>query len=214
MLYWRNYLRTTVQKKRASVRRKRKVAITREAIVEAASRAFARRGFASATMREIAKEAGYTAPALYVYFRSKQEILRALVETLLADVMKSFEVPPVSHASFRQNVELLVGQQLAMADRKRDSFALVFPLRAFLDEAHPSRPRETVFLSYCSRLTAWMEVNGAGILAHPEDAAFALAGILYTFFIRWLESTKPRPLPEFTGRIVDLFLNGALGGSR
>lgn len=164
-------------------------------------------------MREIAKEAGYTAPALYAYFRSKQEILRALVETLLADVMTSFEVPPVSHVSFRQNLELLVGQQLALADRKRDSFALVFPLRAFLDEGHPSRG-ESVFLSYCSRLTEWMKVNGSGILASPEDAAFALAGILYTFFIRWLESSRPRPLQEFTGTIVNLFLNGAIGGSR
>jgi AcrR family transcriptional regulator len=44
-----------------------------------ASRAFGERGFAAATMREIAEGAGLHPTSLYYYFRSKEEILEAIV---------------------------------------------------------------------------------------------------------------------------------------
>jgi AcrR family transcriptional regulator len=47
----------------------------REAFAEAAFRTIARRGLAGATVREVAKEAGFTTGALVHYFQSKDDLL-------------------------------------------------------------------------------------------------------------------------------------------
>jgi AcrR family transcriptional regulator len=51
-----------------------------DAITGAATRVFAEKGFARATMQDIATEAGLSAGAIYRYFRSKEEIIEAMGE--------------------------------------------------------------------------------------------------------------------------------------
>ena len=52
----------------------------RESILDAAARLFARKGVNSATMSDIAAEAGLSAGAIYRYFGSKDELLRAVFD--------------------------------------------------------------------------------------------------------------------------------------
>jgi len=75
------------------LRQQRQLAMsdTRRAhVLDAARRVFAERGVDGASIREIAREAGYTAGALYSYFDSKEAIYAALVaeslERLQAEV--------------------------------------------------------------------------------------------------------------------------------
>lgn len=58
----------------------------RRQILDAAARCFARRGFAVTTVREIYEEAGLSAGSVYVYFRSKDEIVEELVRELLGQM--------------------------------------------------------------------------------------------------------------------------------
>lgn len=52
----------------------------REQIIDAAMRVFAQKGFARATNRDIAHEAGITTGLIYYYFKSKEDLLRAALE--------------------------------------------------------------------------------------------------------------------------------------
>ncbi len=52
----------------------------REQIIEAALRVFAQKGFARATNKDIAKEAGITPGLIYHYFPSKEALLKASIE--------------------------------------------------------------------------------------------------------------------------------------
>lgn len=52
----------------------------REQILDAAMRAFSRKGFTRATNKDIAQEAGITAGLIYHYFDSKEAVLRAIIE--------------------------------------------------------------------------------------------------------------------------------------
>jgi AcrR family transcriptional regulator len=54
-------------------------AFRREAILDAARKVFARKGFAGGIVDEIAAEAGLAKGTIYLYFRSKQEIYKALL---------------------------------------------------------------------------------------------------------------------------------------
>ena len=54
---------------------------TRERLLAAAARIFARKGYAGATVEEIAEAAGYTIGALYAHFGGKQEMFLELMSS-------------------------------------------------------------------------------------------------------------------------------------
>lgn len=56
---------------------------SRSAILDAATRVFARRGFAGATIQEISDEAGVKKPLIYHHFGSKGSLYAAVKQTLL-----------------------------------------------------------------------------------------------------------------------------------
>ena len=65
--------------------RQQRLLETRQTLVLAAARAvLGRRGLGGVSMREIAKEAGYTPGALYAHFRNKQDVLAGLLRDALS----------------------------------------------------------------------------------------------------------------------------------
>ncbi len=55
---------------------------TRELILQTALKLFSRKGFEAVSVRDIAAELELTAPALYVHFKSKQDILEAILRRM------------------------------------------------------------------------------------------------------------------------------------
>jgi AcrR family transcriptional regulator len=74
----------------AVLTRKERQEQTREQLVEAAARVFARRGYHRATVDEIAAEAGFTIGALYSNFETKEKLFLAIadrqVESRVAEI--------------------------------------------------------------------------------------------------------------------------------
>jgi AcrR family transcriptional regulator len=68
----------------------RRRAMTRNALVEAATEVFARRGFHAATLEEIAEAAGFTRGAIYSNFSSKEDLLLAAVDSYFDAVLQAF----------------------------------------------------------------------------------------------------------------------------
>jgi AcrR family transcriptional regulator len=56
---------------------------TRDALLDAAERLFARQGFASTTIKQIGGEAGVNSALLYYYFSDKEALYRAVLERLI-----------------------------------------------------------------------------------------------------------------------------------
>ena len=67
-----------MQKLKTSTRRE-KVEQREDAIIKAARRTFAQRGFAKTTMAEIARQSGVADGTLYLYFKNKEDLARAVV---------------------------------------------------------------------------------------------------------------------------------------
>lgn len=72
----------------------------RDQIIDAAMRIYSQKGFARATNKDIAREAGITPGLIYYYFESKEALLKAIIETRSpAQLMttlppQAFELPP------------------------------------------------------------------------------------------------------------------------
>src|SRR5688572_15527741 len=63
----------------------------RERILDAAERVFARSGFFQARVADIAREAGIADGTIYLYFKSKDEILISLFESRMERVTHELE---------------------------------------------------------------------------------------------------------------------------
>ena len=63
----------------------------RQAILEAAERAFARDGFHGTSMQAICREAGISPGTLYLYFPSKDDVFKALVEQRIGVLQGHFD---------------------------------------------------------------------------------------------------------------------------
>lgn len=192
-------------------RREREIARTRQDILEAAARAFARNGYQAVTMQEIAKEAGYTAASLYSYFCSKEEILAGLRELVLSESHSIFEQPMPAGIPLREKLLLLFERQLEIA-RKRREIAGLLHLGAGTPsdhcELHANRLRLLVdFLEAHARPE---ELGGHS----SEDVALMLAGAGGAFFVHWLVDPKEGWLEERFPHVVDVVLQGLAAAPR
>lgn len=70
---------------------------TRQRIIDAAIKLFGEHGFAGASTRDIAAEAGVNAPALQYYFENKEGVYHACAEFIADDIRARFE-PSMQHA--------------------------------------------------------------------------------------------------------------------
>src|ERR1700730_9838908 len=85
--------------------REQRKAETRERLLAAATRVFARSGYHGASVDEIAEEAGFSTGAVYSNFEGKEDLFLALVEDQLAAQTRALDAA--------------VGQLSSVAERTR-----------------------------------------------------------------------------------------------
>ena len=97
---------------------------TRERILEVALKLFAEKGYANATLRDIAAEAGCSLGLAYRYFAGKEEMVLALYERLTSELETLAEsLPPGTLAARWQAIEQIDIERLVP---HRDSLAALF----------------------------------------------------------------------------------------
>jgi len=62
----------------------------KELIINAAIKLFAKKGFYTATIADIAKEAGVADGTIYIYFKNKDDLLISLFEIKMEEILKRF----------------------------------------------------------------------------------------------------------------------------
>src|SRR3954463_1231683 len=92
--------------------RRRKAARPGE-IVGAAMAVFAEKGFAAARLDEIAARAGVSKGALYLYFETKEEIFRAVVEQAIAPNIQVLRAMIAAHPGPIADLLTLLPERIA-----------------------------------------------------------------------------------------------------
>jgi AcrR family transcriptional regulator len=98
---------------------------TREQLLDAAAHTFARKGFAGASVEEIAESAGYTIGALYSNFGSKEQLfLELLTVRARQRAVSATEILSAGGEGGTDPVEMLSRLLVAVADSDTDFMAL------------------------------------------------------------------------------------------
>lgn len=100
---------------------------TRQKILDVASSLIATKGFRATTVNDIAEHSGVSGPSLFYYFRTKSDILAALLFQLSQDLAKAFD-DALQHVDDNPDDRLtaLIGVYVDQIARKRAAFRILF----------------------------------------------------------------------------------------
>ena len=183
---------------------------TREAILDAAAQAFCDKGYVAATMNDIARAAGYTAPTLYAYFKGKQDILESLVDRSVDAICETFDATYPKGLSFAQRLEFLLRAHYRIAEEQRHAFLFLLRISNGSEtHARPSRDRSE---DIHERLRNWFSdtQDETQEFTHwPADIlATAFTGLSHAFLTRWAQAGGDEALDGLVPVVLGLFLDG------
>jgi AcrR family transcriptional regulator len=106
----------------------------REQILDVSVQVFARRGFHSTSMNDVADAAGVTKPVLYQHFDSKQDLYLALLEEAGNRLRNSVTKAVAGATSGKEQTEMGFKAYFHWVADDHDAFLLLFGSRASRDE--------------------------------------------------------------------------------
>jgi AcrR family transcriptional regulator len=103
----------------------RRGARSREAVLDAAERVMAERGYEAATVASLVEEAGVPASSIYHYFGSKEGVLLAVMERGAERFHKALPAPTGRQGSQVQHLRRLMGLIVEGLERRPDFLSLI-----------------------------------------------------------------------------------------
>ncbi len=183
----------------------------REAILRSAIHIFARKGYFNSKVADIAGEAGVADGTVYLYFKSKDDILhsifdRAMAE-FIADGKAEIEKIDAPDAKLARIVEL----HLERLGADRD-LAVVFQVELrgstkFMQEFSAAGFREYLDI-ICGAIAEGQRRRVFRIDVKPIVAAKIFYGAIDEMVTNWVLSEKHYPLAPMAGEVVKVLFDG------
>jgi AcrR family transcriptional regulator len=175
-------------------------------ILRAAIKLFSERGLAATSIRDIAEESGYTNPALYKHFASKEELALHLFEACHRRVWARCNAALASATTFDQKLEGFIGQWLELVDEHPEVVAFLSDsARVLWPKAGPTVRRQTL-IGLARSLVIEAPRRGHGRSpVNPDVAAASLQGTLAEMARMLQVGVIPGPAVRWKGELVKLF---------
>jgi TetR/AcrR family transcriptional regulator, fatty acid metabolism regulator protein len=187
------------------------VADKREAILRAAVKVFARKGFFNSKVADIAKQAGIADGTVYLYFKSKDEILHSIFDRAMDEFISEGkrEIAGINEPDVKlQKIARLHLERLS-ADR---DLAIVFQVELrgstkFMEEFSGGGFAE--YLDIIRQTIADGQKSGAFRTdLKPIVCAKILYGALDEMVTNWILSKNPYPLAPMADEVLKIFFHG------
>jgi AcrR family transcriptional regulator len=148
-------------------------------ILRAAMKLFSERGFAATSIRDIAEESGYTNPALYKHFASKEELALHLFQTCHHRMWARCNGAIVSAKGFDEKLEGYIGRWLELVDEHPEVVAFLSDsARVLWPKAGPTVRRQSMIGLARSLALAAPQLRRGTLAVNPALAAASLQGTL------------------------------------
>lgn len=196
----------TVAKKRQD-----RKAEKRHAILHGAVRVFADKGFFNATVAEIARAAGVADGTIYLYFKSKDELLLSVFDEKMQLLCDAAREATRDCATAAEALRLVVELHLrAVEENPSVAAVLIVELRqssAFVRDA--DKPRLTEYLNLIGDIVKRGQATGEfRTELHPGAAKRALFGALDEISLGWLVARNKFDLVATGRNVGELFVRG------
>jgi TetR/AcrR family transcriptional regulator, fatty acid metabolism regulator protein len=183
----------------------------RDALLRAAIDTFAARGFFNAQVADVARAAGVAAGTVYLYFRSKDDLLVSIFERTMTEAIAEGRAGIGALADAAARLRGIARLHLDRLGRDR-ALAIVFQIELrqstkFMERFSATHLRE--YLGLIRDVIAEGQAAGAFRKdVNPTFAAKLLFGMLDEMATNWILSKRKYSLVSEADPIVELFVRG------
>lgn len=186
---------------------------TRERIIQAAYTVFGNKGYAAATTRAIAAEAGVNEVTLFRHFGNKKNLFSAMIDEFYAFAGLNDITPRLLSGDYRQDLNMIGWRIVAVLKERKQIYRLL------LSEVEAqSEVRETMVMlprrlrRMLAQYFQYQMAQGHMRTSNPEVAAQAFMS-LFMAFVTYNTIFGESPIPnvsdeEIVAQFVDIFIAG------
>ena len=179
--------------------------------MRAATKTFARSGYFNSKVADVAREAGVADGTVYLYFKSKEEILRSIFERNTSEAVRAGREELAKIEDPREKLRRIARHHLERLGADRD-LAVVFQVELrgttkFMEEFSAAALAEYLGLIR----EVFEEGQAAGVFRRTLKAklvAKVIFGALDEMATNWILSRRRYSLVNEADTIVDLFVGG------
>ena len=183
----------------------------REAILRAAISVFARCGYFNSKVADIAREAGVADGTVYLYFKSKEEILHSIFDRSVEDALGAARKRVEQLTDPREKLRQIALMHLERLGADRD-LAVVFQVELRGSTKFMEEFSAAGFAEYLALIrSTFEEGQRAGMFRADLNArvvAKVLFGALDEMATNWILSKRRYKLAPMADQVLDIFLNG------
>ena len=183
----------------------------RELILRAATRVFARNGYFNSKVADIARAAGVADGTVYLYFKSKEEILHSIFDQNMAEAIAADRKLIDKLSDPREKLRRIATLHLERLGADRD-LAVVFQVELRGSTKFMQQFSAAGFAEYLGLLRAiFEEGQRAGVFRKELNAKVAAKiffGALDEMATNWIISKRSYKLEPMAEVVMDVFLNG------
>jgi TetR/AcrR family fatty acid metabolism transcriptional regulator len=181
-------------------------------ILRAAIDVFADRGFFNAQVADVARVAGVAAGTVYLYFRSKDDLLVSIFERTMREALAEVRSSVADIRDPSERLRRFARLHLARLGRDRN-LAIVFQVELRQSTKFMERFSSTLLRDYLGLIRDAIADGQRETLFRndlkPTVAAKMLFGVLDEMATNWILSRRRYSLEADADAAVDLFVNGA-----
>jgi TetR/AcrR family fatty acid metabolism transcriptional regulator len=183
----------------------------RDAILRAATDVFASRGFFNAQVADVARAAGVAAGTVYLYFRSKDDLLVSIFDRTMREWIEEGRAAVAPIKDPIERLRTIARVHLDRMGRDR-SLAVVFQVELRQSTKFMERFSATALREYLGMIRqVIVDGQADGVLRrdiNPTLAAKLFFGGLDEMATNWVLSARRYALASDVDAIVDLFVGG------
>src|SRR5687767_10100297 len=183
----------------------------REAILRAAIGVFAHNGYFNSKVADIAREAGVADGTVYLYFKSKEDILHSIFDRSVEEALGAAREQIKSIADPKEKLRQIALLHLERLGADRD-LAVVFQVELRGSTKFMQEFSAAGFAEYLTLIrSTFEEGQRAGVFRadlNPKTVAKILFGALDEMATNWILSKRRYKLGPMADQVLDIFLNG------
>src|SRR5918996_6059777 len=183
----------------------------REAILRAATSVFAHNGYFNSKVADIAREAGVADGTVYLYFKSKEEILHSIFDRSVEDALGAARKRVARLSDPREKLRQIAHMHLERLGADRD-LAVVFQVELRGSTKFMEEFSAAGFAEYLKLIRSTFEEGQRAGVFRPELNAKIVAKILFgaldEMATNWILSKRRYKLAPMADQVLDIFLNG------
>jgi TetR/AcrR family fatty acid metabolism transcriptional regulator len=187
------------------------IADKREAILRAAISVFARCGYFNSKVADIAREAGVADGTVYLYFKSKEEILHSIFDRSVEEALRAARKRVARLTDAREKLRQIAHMHLERLGADRD-LAVVFQVELRGSTKFMEEFSAAGFAEYLALIrSTFEEGQRAGLFRADLNArvvAKVLFGALDEMATNWILSKRRYKRAPMADQVLDIFLNG------